>query len=167
MKKLLPFLGCLVILGFGCIGGGKVTTAGNWWLDFSLPKGWVMYGPAQKNYLASAKTAITRDLNEIVLQSTDNVINVHGSGVEDPATYEDKTIVNDNYVAIRVLRLDDRRIIPKEAEDLKGGLFLDKVSNTYYYVAGESKYQFFVISKGADAAIADKIIRSVTKVQIK
>ncbi len=156
MQKLFLSLGAVMLLGAGCLNlGGDKVVSGDWYLAFDLPEGWIMADDytAPSDERVDLDREISGEDNEIVLQNTDKPI-IFG-GIQP-----DEAVPADSYVAgsgtrIDVTRLDARRLIPDEAEDLGDGFFKLKLCEDnedctlggkdnyeYYFDAGTDKYRF-------------------------
>ena len=127
MKKLLFVASLLLVLGAGCaVGVPKIhqpTVEGDWYLAFDLPNSWLAAKPYQEpdQKLVTPVTTISRTDNEIVLQNTDKAI-VRSDRTPDAAVPADSYVrLGTDYAQIVVTRLDTRRVIPSEAEDLNNG----------------------------------------------
>jgi hypothetical protein len=171
MKKFFLSLvvGVMIFAGAGCVGS-KLTSPfsqneeveGVWRLAFDLPSGWVMV----KEYDAPRKEAVmpsqnvTRDLPTVIVQSTAKAI--VKSGMPDAAV-SNETYVTSSFAQIRVDKLDARRVIPSDAEDLGNGFsFAD--GKYYFLTASGEKYQFVITTNGEDDAAARSVILSAQPV---
>lgn len=179
MKKLMfmgAFLLALTLTGAGCLGGNS----GDWFLTFKLPAGWTMAAPATESSLAGVPGGeITRDLPEVVLQSTSDAIYTSAKEPSDKLKELFDTFVTEDYTYIRVLRLDESRLIDSDAEDLGGGFYrfmrcdgecVDRARHAYDYYfedSAENKYQFIIFSDSADVDDAIDIIRSAKPVRVR
>ncbi len=172
MKKLFSALaiGVMVLAGGGCAASnfvssivGDANVEGKWRLAFDLPEGWVMAKEYDepRDTVVTPDQNVTHDLATVVLQSTEKAI-VEGSR-PDAATVPENTYVVANYSSIRVDRLDERRIIPKDAEDLGNGFSTSE--GKYYFVSpsGE-KYQFVITSDDKDLSDEIAVILSAKTV---
>lgn len=161
----------LVLLGAGC-AASKIFSSldpsdsvveGRWKLAFTLPKDWVMV----QEYNAPRKEAVTPSqeisyaLQAVILQSTAKAI--VESGTPDEAVAAD-TYVTSDYAFIRVDRLDDRRIIPKDALD-EGNGFFSAEGRYYLQTSTGEKYQFTITNNGKDIDDIEKIIFSASVVE--
>lgn len=182
MKKLLLGFATLTLLGAGCAGvlTGKPVT-GEWALAFDMPEGWVMVQP----YQASATPInIDGDIeatdSEVYVQSTSAHILTGGVGIEEDraSLFGDYLTYDDSWTQIQVLRLDPRRVIPGEAEDLGDGFFKETLceeggectqygaSRFVYYLKTEgTNYKFTVLSSNADMTDAEEVILSAQVVE--
>lgn len=184
MKKVLFGLFALVLLGAGCMPTAKVQ--GDWYLAFDLPQDWVMvrqYNPTSE--LAPVAEGITRDLSDIVLQSTPANVYVspgylpNEEDLGEGVTRDD--LKTDDFTSIRVLKLDARRVVPSEAEDLGGGFYREQLcedggecqiggkSNYQYYFVSEAgeKYQFIIVQQGQELKVAEEVILSAKPVMLE
>jgi hypothetical protein len=174
MKNLFSALAIsvFVLAGAGCaasnfvssiVGGGNVE--GPWRLAFDLPEGWVMvkeYDEPRENVVTPDQN-VTHDLPTVLLQSTSKAI-VQG-GTPDVATVPAETYVTKEYAVIRVDRLDERRIIPKDAEDLGNGF--SYAEGKYYFVSSSGeKYQFVITSDDNDLTDEKAVILSAQTVTV-
>ncbi|MFA6130803.1 MAG: hypothetical protein WC730_00875 [Patescibacteria group bacterium] len=176
MKKLLIPLVGLLFLGAGCLGFGSGGQAivGDWWLNFSLPQGWVV----TRDYRASDATAklnteIDSSLSDLVIQSTDKLILTSGQAADLSGGNTADQYINENYTAIRVFHLDARSIVPSEAEDIGDGfkkLDLCATSETctydgssryvYYFETGVEKFKFTILQNGQTIDVAESTIKT-------
>ncbi|MFZ2681706.1 MAG: hypothetical protein WAZ14_01260 [Patescibacteria group bacterium] len=176
MKKLLVVLGALLIVGGGCLslgkGGGQKTVEGDWYLTFSLPVGWLTLAPYQEPDTKAVDTVktITRDLNEIFLQTSDKPIVSAGAAPEVDVPAESYVSINE-HTQVRVSRLDPRRVVPSEAESLGDDFYKlmlcedggdcqlsGRYNYDYYLKTDDANYKFIVY--GQDITAAEKIILS-------
>lgn len=168
MNKLFSAvaLSVIVLAGGGCAASnivtsiiGEETVQGPWRLAFDLPEGWAMV----KEYDEPTTSAIapdpnvTRDLQTVIVQSTNKVI-LQGARPDVSLVSEDTYVIAD-YSLIRIDRLDERRVIPRDAEDLGDGF---AVSEGKYYFTAESgeKFQFTITSDDNDLTDEIAVIRS-------
>ncbi len=177
MKKALFSLLALVILGGGCTALPK-TVEGDWFLAFDMPSEWVMVRPYMLGGEAiPLEEGITRDTADIVLQSTSKGVITGASLPDDETLALIGEVQADDFSYIRVLKLDDRRVIPSEAEDLGNGFYKlklcddggecqagNKYNYDYYLETEESKYQFITYLKGQDIEKAQDVILSAEEV---
>lgn len=174
MKKLFSALaiGVMVLAGGGCAASdfvssivGDTNVEGKWRLAFDLPEGWVMakeYDEPRENVVTPDQN-VTHDLATVILQSTEKAI-VQG-GRPDAAKVSEETYVVANYSSIRVDRLDERRIIPKDAEDLGNGFSTSE--GKYYFVSSSGeKYQFVITSDDKDLTDEIAVILSAKTVTV-
>ena len=164
MKKVFSIALALVLVGAGCtsLGGNKVVT-GDWSLAFDLPNDWVMVQPYQPS---DTPINLEGDIDptdaEVILQSTPNHILTGGVGIDDDRLelFGEVLTVEDSWTQISVTRLDPRRLIPSEAEDLGDGFFKETLcdagedceiynrSRFVYYLQGEDIiYKFGIFIK--------------------
>lgn len=179
MKKLMfmgAFLLALALTGAGCLGGNS----GDWFLTFNLPGGWTMAAPATESSLAGVPGAeIARDFPEVVLQSTQDAIYLGSKEPSDSLNELFDTFVTEEYTYVRVLRLDESRLIDSDAEDIGGGFYrlqrcdgecTDETRHAYDYYfedAAENKYQFIIFSDTDNVDGAIDIIRSAKPVRVR
>jgi hypothetical protein len=84
------------------------------------------------------------------------------------------------YTAIRIFRLDSRRVIPKDAEEVEKNIFRvkecedgescterDAHNYVYYYAKGDEKYKFIIYSDEDKEQEAIDVILSTKAVAIK
>lgn len=176
IKKIL-FVSALslVFIGAGCFGGQRDE---RWALSFDLPEGWAQYAEGEQDFAGSPEGEISPQDPEITLQSTADAINLEGES--DRASFEGQSVRTEDFAVIRATRLDERRKISDDAEDLGKGLFRESRCKEddpcraegvheyrYYFVNGESKYQFVIITNGRTADEAVKVIESVKPVRIR
>jgi hypothetical protein len=164
MKKLLLSLGLLLAVGGGCVNvgdltgnlGGDKTVEGDWHLAFDLPSGWVMVEPYENPDVEAVvpNQEVDRDMTEVYLQSTDKAI-VEGETPDGEVVPAD-TYVQEDFTQIRVTRLDTRRVIPSEAEDLGDGFF--KLEDDFYLKTDDANYKFEI--RGDDRNRAEDVIMS-------
>ncbi len=160
----------IVLLGGGCAASnivssvvGNADVEGKWRLAFDLPEGWVMvteYNEPRES-VVTPNQSVTRDLPTVILQSTEKAI-VEG-GTPDAAKVPAETYVVRDYSSIRVDRLDTRRIIPKDGEDLGNG-FSTSEGKYYFVSASEEKYQFVITSDDNDLTDEIAVILSAVTV---
>jgi len=184
MKKLLAGVAtALVLVGGGCADnipliGGVDTVEGKWRLAFDLPQDWVMVEDydSPRSEIVTPSLEVTRDLSDVIVQSTSKAI-VSGGVSPDSEVAEDSFIGSD-FTQIHVYYLDERRIIPSEAEDLDGGWYRLKLCEAgedctiygqynydYYLVAASgSKYKFSIITNNQDPQAAVAVIMSAKEV---
>jgi hypothetical protein len=174
MKKLFSALALsgVVLVGGGCAASNIVSSIvngdaveGKWRLAFDLPENWVMVREYDKprEEAVTPRQNVTRDLPTILLQSTDKSI-VQG-GTPDVEKVPAETYVTADYSIIRVDRLDERRVIPKDAEDLGNGFSTSE--GKYYFVSSSGeKYQFVITSDDEDLTDEIAVILSATTVTV-
>lgn len=172
MNKLFSALALssVVLLGGGCAASNIVSSIignndveGKWRLAFDLPEGWVMvteYDEPRENVVIPDQN-VTRDLPTVILQSTDKAI--VESGTPDAAKVPAETYVVRDYASIRVDRLDTRRVIPTDGEDLGNG-FSTSEGKYYYVSASGEKYQFVITSDDKDLTDEIAVILSAVTV---
>ncbi len=171
MKKIFLTLLAFVIVGAGCIGGGILSNkhiSGDWVLTFDLPDGWVMtHDYDSGSATASLRTEIEPGFSDVVIQSTDKLILLNGKEPDLSKGLTDDDFISENYIYIRVLRLDERRVIPSEAKDLGNGFSfveLEAGEGVYYLQVGANKYQFIVEYNGQLIEDAEQVIFSAQEV---
>lgn len=176
MKKVLLALSLLLVVGGGCVSLGKITgqkqVEGKWSLAFDLPADWIMAVPYQSpnTEAVTLSQEVDREDNEIYLQSTNTVIVLGGIKPNDDVPAESYTTL-DGQTLIKVSRLDPRRVVPSEAEDLGHDFFKVKLCETgedcqlggrlnydYYLKTTDTNYKFVVY--GTDLKQAENIILS-------
>lgn len=178
MKKyFFAIAAAVVLLGAGCFGGARDE---RWVLSFDLPSEWVMYAAGTRAYASNPETEVAKASAEVVLQSTADAIYIGGTREEDATEYQGQNIRQEDYALIRVFQLDERRKISSDAEDLGKGFFREKKCESgesceangghnyaYYYVKGDAKYQFNIVTNGQSVDEAVKIILSAKPVRIE
>ncbi|MCG2687536.1 hypothetical protein L6260_01910 [Candidatus Parcubacteria bacterium] len=180
MKKVLFSLLTLVILGGGCTALPK-TVQGDWYLAFDVPNGWVMVEP----YLVGSQAVpnsepITRDTKDVILQSTSKGVWTSANEPSEETLALIGEVETEDFAFVRVLKLDDRRVIPSEAEDIGNDFYKLKLCddggdcqangryNYDYYLATDSgKYQFIVTLKGQSIDEAEDVILSAQEVTLE
>jgi hypothetical protein len=175
-KSIFAFALALVLVGAGCFGAPRDE---RWTLSFALPEGWVMYGAGQGGYAGNPNAEINKQSGEIVLQSTADAL-VIGAPKENQVEYEGKVVKKEDFAYVRVFRLDERRLISDEAEDLGKGFFREKKCDdggdcqengahnyAYFYVKGDAKYQFNIVTNGRTPDEAIEVIRSAKALPIE
>jgi len=164
-------LGVLVLAGAGCAASGMISSLsgdanveGKWKLAFDLPEGWAMVKEYDEPRIDAVTPSqeITHDLSTVILQNTSKAI-VEGGLPKD--TVSSDTYVTSAYTMIRADRLDPRRIIPKDAENLGNGFFLAEGKYYFQSSTGE-KYQFVVTNNGGSEETARAIILSAKVVTV-
>lgn len=166
MKKLFTIFGVFLLVGGGCLGMGEQVdqpdendgqAADGWWLAFDLPEGWVTYADYQGQDDSPQDIAITRELNDIIVQSTELPIVLEGDDLpeEEGAQYAD-----DDYTYIRVFRFDPRTSVPDDSEDIGDGFFKRTVGDEviYYYAGEQGKYKFTIEQESQDISAAEEVI---------
>lgn len=182
MKKMILGLCALVLLGGGCATTPSVVE-GNWYLAFDMPNEWVMVPDYTAGNVAfPSQEDVDREMSDVVLQSVGKTIWTNSGRV--PSEEEIAIMgeyVTEDYSIIRVLRLDTRRVVPSESEDLGNGFFKLKLCedgedcqaggryNYDYYLVTEAgnKYQFMITAYGQDVDTAEEIILSAQEVTIE
>lgn len=164
-------LGVFVLAGAGCAASGVLSSLsgdsnveGKWKLAFDLPEGWVMvkeYDEPRTSAVTPSQE-VTNDISTIILQNTSKAI-VEGGLPQDSVSPD--TYVTSAYTMIRADRLDPRRIIPKDAENLGNGFFLAEGKYYFQSSTGE-KYQFVVTNNGGSEEMAKAIILSAKVVTV-
>lgn len=187
MKKLFAtFAAALVLLGAGCADRIPLisdpepeTVSGNWVLVFDLPEGWVMVEDYSEPRTTPAFPSldVTHDQPDVIIQSTSKAI-VAG-GIAPDASVDAATYVSSDFTQIRAFHLDERRIVPSEAEDLGDGWYRLKLCEDgedctiygqhnydYYYVTETAKYKFSITTNGQDVSDAVDVIQSAQEVTV-
>lgn len=175
-KSFFAFVVALVLVGAGCFEAARDE---RWTLSFALPEGWVMYGAGQGGFAGNPNAEITKQSGEVVLQSTADAL-VIGTPKEDEVEYEGKLVKKEDFAYIRVFRLDERRLISDEAEDLGKGFFREKkceegeecqdngaYNYAYFYVKGDAKYQFNIVTNGRTPQEAVDVLMSAKALRIE
>lgn len=167
MKRFLAGLFALIVLaGAGCSVGNIPLLSGNvkgdWRLTFDLPEGWAIVRPYSEPGDTSRNivTELNRNLSEVYVQSTDKAVIVDGTAPGD-AVPADSYVMTD-YTVISVTRLDERRVVPSEAEDFGNGFF--HVGDDYYLETETGKYKFTFKQNGQDPQAAIDVILSAQEV---
>ena len=170
MKKLLLAMTMLLAVGAGCMasqGGKNAVVDGKWSLAFDLPEGWVMVVPYQAptSDVVVPSENVERLDNEVYLQSTAKAILSGGIGAEpEVPTDSYETLVGNSLM--RVSRLDPRRLIPSEAEDLGDGFYKLKLCEDgedcqiyshynyeYYLKTDAANYKFILVGDDVEQMI--------------
>lgn len=171
MKKLFALFSLFLLIGAGCLGtgGGNGTqsvqenlVSGDWWLVFDLPEGWTTYAYYQSGDSDLDSVEVTRDLTDVVVQSTAQPI-----AEDDDVSEGEEGFVTDDYTSIRVFRYDPRTSVPEDSEDLGNNFFKrvrDDGSVAYYLVGENGKYKFVVEQEGRDLTEAEGVILSAVEV---
>jgi hypothetical protein len=141
-----------------------------------------MYGAGSHGYVSQPGAEITKDSSEVVLQNTkDAIYPVHNGPVKEGVTeLAGAPIRATGYTAIRIFRLDSRRVIPKDAEEVEKNIFRvkecedgescterDAHNYVYYYAKGDEKYKFIIYSDEDKEQEAIDVILSTKAVAIK
>lgn len=165
MKNILLLgLASVLLLGAGCASnlslGGDKEVEGDWDLVFNLPSGWVMAAPYDSDELEEDNFALNTDVgqsdSEIFLQASDKPVYLTASDTPEViAGFEAAGEVVVNKPVVKVTRLDERRLIPDEAEDVGRGYSRVKLCEDgescqtggrlnydYYYETEDGKYKF-------------------------
>ncbi len=178
MKKAIFGLFALVLLGAGCMPAA--TVEGDWFLAFDLPDGWVMVREYNMGGEAvPVDEGVSREISDIVLQSTSSHIYTSSVELDEEALAMTGEIVADHFTYIRVLKLDDRRVIPSESENMGDGFYKEDMCEgvesceleradryRYYFETDTSKYQFLVTQAGQEIEEAEGVILSATEVTV-
>src|SRR3989338_3277691 len=179
MKTILLAAFVLILAGGGCSGVAN-EVSGKWRLAFDMPEGWVMV----KNYKQDSNSVpelsedVNRNLADVVLQSTS--LPVYTGGIALDASVDANAYAMDDFAFIRAFRIDARRIIPSEAEDLGDGWFRVKLCEAnedctiygahnyaYYYVAASGdKYMFTLTTVGRSADEAVDVIMTAKEATV-
>ncbi len=183
MKKLFLGLGATLLLGAGClsnIGLGSKDVEGSWYLAFNLPEGWIMVEPYNSGDITDPgfklNQEVTQSMNAIILQGTNKAIygstGALGDGISELI---DAGKVEVNGPIIEITLLDERRVIPSEAEDIGDGFSRVKLCEDgdecqiggqlnydYYLETAKAKYKFDV--SGLKRSEAEDIITSAKEV---
>lgn len=176
MKQLFYIMiASFILVGAGCFGGNRDES---WSLSFELPEGWVQYAAGDQGFAGNPSAEITPNTPEVAVQSTENSIYI--SGETERAEYREKPVQSEDYTVIRAFKLDPRRVIDDEAEDLGKGFYRLKKCEEgencqeggahnyiYYFEKGPSKYQFIIITNGQSVEAAEEVILSAKPVRIK
>jgi len=182
MKKMILGLCALVLLGGGCAMAPSVVE-GNWYLAFDLPSGWVMVPDyTVGNVALPSQEDVNREVSDVILQSVDKTIWTSlGRAPSEEETAIMGEYVMEDYSIIRVLRIDTRRVVPSEAEDLGNGFYKLKLCEDgedcqiggrynydYYFISDAgNKYQFMITTNGQSYDSAEEIILSAQEVTIQ
>ena len=177
MKKFFLFFALFLLVGAGCSGGGQTvvdTNTSAWSLGFDLPRNWVMVKPYDEtSQSVNTDLLITVEDSEVILQSTANHILAGDQPLEgdDLSIYGE--VVTENFARVSVTRLDTRRLIPSEAEDLGDGWFVlqncvpgESCQNgglhyaDYYLETSDAKYKFVITMNGMDVDDVVKVLMS-------
>ncbi len=180
MKKIFALLFGLVLVGAGCSGS---TAEGDWYLAFDLPNDWIMTQAYREGDKEEGVDA-TRDHVEIFLQNVDAHMIFGGSEPDaEEASRLLRDIVRDDMIRISVSRLDERRIIPSEAESLGEGWYrlapcsetpddegcVDDGTTMTYYLEADSgdKYLFRVSVRGHEISEAEVVLMTAEEVTLE
>lgn len=179
MKKLILGLCALVLLGGGCATTPSVVE-GNWYLAFDMPSEWVMVPDyTAGNVTFPSEGDVSIENNDVILQSVGKTIwTSSGRAPSEGEVAIMGEYVTEDYSMIRVLRLDTRRVVPSESEDLGNGFFKLKLCEDgedcqiggrynydYYFVTeAGNKYQFMVTTNGQNIETSEEIILSAKEV---
>jgi hypothetical protein len=175
--KYAVVIGALSVLlvGFGCQTApeGPVQTAadgtmlrptevveGTWFLTFDLPRGWVVVPDYDESTVTSVTTeAVTNQMTDVVLQSTDAVIDRDGDAPQAGA-------VTDKFLYAHIFRMDKRTGVPDEAEDMGNGFsrLMKGVTATYYYQGNLANYKFVVYWNNRELEEIEDVITSAKEV---
>jgi len=174
MKKMILGFCALVLLGAGCTTPGS-TVEGDWFLAFDMPDEWVMVEHYKMGSEAmSLEEGVNLEIFDVVIQSTDmGVYTSSGYMPEDSQLEEIGGVVTENFTYIRVLKIDSRRVVPSEAEDLGNGFYKEQLCEDggecqiggqsnyqYYFVTEDAKYQFMITQRDQDLEVAEGVILS-------
>lgn len=177
MKRIFVLLFGLLLIGAGCSAGD---IEGDWYLSFDLPDEWVMI-QAYREADSPEGTIVSRDLTEVFLQSEDTHM-IFGGAVPEADAIAGKSVQTEDMTRVSVLRLDERRLIPSEADDLGDGWYQlapcigigegdlcedDGESMTYYFESDAgNKYMLRVSSRDQDLAEAEEVIFTAQEVTV-
>ena len=173
MKRFIAVLFGLLLIGAGC---SSATVEGDWYLAFDLPNDWVMTDPYVEGDRGE-DLDISRELTEVYLQSRAGHMLFSDRELSDLEVDKiNVEVLRDEMTRISVTRLDERRIIPSEAEDLGKGWYRlapcaeaapeDACEDsgeemTYYYETEDGeKYLFRVEYRGQELSEAEEVIFS-------
>lgn len=176
MKKavLVAVVG-LILAGFGCQTKpeGPIQTApdgtmlkptetveGVWFLNFDLPTGWAMVPEYDEaDTAAPTEAAVTNQMTDVVLQSTESTIDLDGENVKEGA-------VTEGFLYARVYRMDKRTGIPEGAEDMGNGFYrVNKgVTVTYYFQGNLATYKFVVYWNNRELSEFEEVIMTAQEV---
>jgi hypothetical protein len=161
MKKLFLGAFAMLLLGAGCLGGSRVES--DWVLGFKSMDGWHMVNAYDdRDNLEDMQREFAFDAVDVVVQSTDKFV-FTGDVPTNTEGYGE--FVADKYIKITIERMDLRRRIPGEAEDIGNGFF--KASDTEYYLElPDEKYQFLVEAEGEDLSKAETLILSAQRAEV-
>ena len=179
MKKVVLGLFALILLGAGCMPSASVE--GDWFLAFDLPNDWVMVHQYQMDSeVIPLDEGVSTEMKDIVLQSTPKNVYTSSGGVPETEAFMALGDVEmHDFTYIRVLKLDTRRVVPSEAEDLGNGFYKEDTcvdivecglggaaQYQYYFVTEDSKYQFIITLAGRDISDAEGVILTAREVTI-
>lgn len=143
--------------------GDKNLVSGDWWLTFDLPEEWVVYAPYDEDQGVPQDVEVTRELNDVILQSTSLPVILDGDEPGELVTaYEDES-----YLYAHVYRYDPRTSVPDDAEDLGNGFYKQVKDNgdiVYYFVGENGKYRFLVEQEGQDLSELESVILTAKEV---
>lgn len=178
-------LASVLVLGAGCSNlplGGNKDVEGDWDLAFDLPAGWVMATPYDSDELEEASfdlnTEVDQSDSEIFLQGSDKPVYLTANDAPEVVTgLEGQGELVINKPVIKVTRLDERRLIPDDAEDVGRGYSRVKLCEEgedcqdggrlnydYYLETADAKYKFLPYFLNADEA--EDIITSAEVVTV-
>lgn len=166
MKKLLFAFALLLSIGAGCLPVANKPVEGDWYLAFNLPEGWIMVEPYHIGDDTSLETDISRENSELVLQNSDKPL-CQTSGAPCP---EGSIPLEGDLMRVRVMKLDSRRVLPENLEDLGKGFYRLKLceDNEDCRIAGAGNYEYYLKADDAnykfmyagDTKTAEKVIKS-------
>ncbi len=177
MKKLFTTIGLVLLMGAGCMGsfGSDAQSEPEretWWLTFDLSSEWVIAPAYDDEQLIDVQDAIRKEVNEIYIQNTSK--NIWLTEGQSPTEEEiqklggDEAIVYEDFTLIHIMRLDKRRVLPEEREQLQANFSRIQVCDTectsgqgefrYYFEGEKENYQIDVYQKGQELAVAEDII---------
>ncbi len=171
MKKFFLAFALLLSIGAGCLPVANRVVEGKWQLAFNLPNGYVMVKVYNSDSKQPLDYDIKRDDSSVMIQSTDKKL-CYSSG----RACEDVTAVtpDGDDMQITVTKLDARRILPEEREDMGNGFSKVKFceDNEDCRLGGAGNYEYFLETEGGnykfeyrgDTSTAEKIIKSAKPV---
>lgn len=175
MKKIIFTLALsFILVGAGCSSN---RVEGDWYLNFDLPEEWTMSVRSTGDFYNNLHQQITRDLNEILLQDNQDLVYI-GTDEEIP-TSEDFNVRTENFTFIEVTRLDERRLIPREAEEISLNIFRNQLCGyegrdcrdlqyefEYFFEKEDRKFRFIITGDNIDQSTIENIITSSRLVTI-
>lgn len=175
MKKIiLSFSVFLILFGFGCANN---RVEGDWYLNFDTSEEWRMATRSSGTFYTNLHQEISRELNEVVLQNTHQLILLEG--LENIAEDDERDFITENFTIIEISRLDERRLLPREAEYIGSNIHRHQTCGTeerpcrenrfefdYYYELNDNKFRFVIISDNPDQDEVERIIKSSREVTV-
>ncbi len=161
MKQLFIALIAIMLVGAGCLGSGSVES--DWVLGFTKMDGWHLVNAyTDRDERADMERDLKFDSVDAVIQTTSDFI-VTGDVPETTERYG--AFVSENYIKITMERMDARRRVPSDAEELGKGFL--KVSETEYYLQlPDETYRFLIEAEGRSLEEAEALILSAKRAKV-